>query len=123
MYCIVSYCATNDVIVTSGLLQLVAVILCGVHVSYSMPVCIESCPAADQPLPSCIASVLPSTTHCHASTAYGYIISAVGAGLALTSGLVGVAMSRDPNGDDDEPLLDGVADFVTSQPTDSHVTG
>jgi len=35
---------------------------------------------------------------------------------------VGVAMSRDPNGDNDEPLLDGVADFVASHPTDSHVT-
>jgi len=61
-----------------------------------------------------------SVPQCIANTAAAYVIAAVGAGLALTSGLVGVAMSRDP--DDDEPQLDGVADLVTSQPTDDHVT-
>jgi len=106
--------------VTSGLLQLVAVILCGVNVPHCLPVCIEFCPA--QPLPSCLAHILPTTARCHASTTSGYIIAAIGAGLAITSGLVGVAMSRDPNGDDDELLLDGVADHVATQPTDSHVT-
>jgi len=106
----------------SGLLQLVAVIFCGINVCYSLPVCINFCPAYDQPLPTCPVDVLPSTTQCQASTASGYVIAAVGAGLALTSGLVGVAMSRDQNGDDDEPLLDGVADVVTSEPTDSSIT-
>ena len=108
---------------TSGLLQLIAVILCSVNVSHSLPVCIESCPSSTQPLPSCLAAILPSTTQCHADTTSGFVIAAIGAGLALTSGLVGVAMSRDPNGDDDdEPLLDGVADFVASPPAENHVT-
>jgi len=105
-----------------GLLQLVGVILCGVRLPHCLPVCIEFCPADAQPLPSCIAAILPPTTQCHASTTSAYVIAAIGAGLAITSGLVGVAMSRDPNGDDDELLLDGVADFVTSQPADGHVT-
>jgi len=109
-------------IVTSGLLQLVGVILCGINVYHGLPVCVESCPASSQPLPSCLATVLPSTTQCRANTASGYVIAAIGAGLAFTSGLVGVAMLRHPNGeDDDEPLLDGVEDFVTSQPAGGHV--
>jgi len=105
-----------------GLTQLVGVILCGINVSQSLPVCIDPCPTVSQPLPSCLAAVLPSTTHCHTRTASAYVIAAIASGLTLTSGLVGVAMSRDPNGDNDEPLLDGVADFVASHPTDSHVT-
>jgi len=110
-------------IVTSGLMQLVGVILCGVNVYHGLPVCVESCPASSQPLPSCLAAVLPSTAQCQANTASGYVIAAIGAGLAFTSGLVGFAMLRHPNGDDyDEPLLDGVADFVTSQPAGGHVT-
>ena len=107
---------------TSGLLQLVGVIVCGINVPHCLPICIEFCPAAAQPLPSCLAIILPSTSQCHASTTSAYVIAAVGAGLAITSGLVGVALSRDPNGDDEELLLDGVADFVTSQPEDCHVT-
>jgi len=105
-----------------GFLQLAGVILCAVSVSDCLPVCVESCPASAQPLLSCIAAVLPSTAQCHANTASGYVIAAVGAGLALTSGLVGVAMARDPNGDDEEPLLDGDADFAASQPADDHAT-
>jgi len=64
----------------------------------------------------------PPTTPCHATTTSAYVIAAIGAGLAVTSGLVGVAMSRDPNGDDDELLLDGVADVIATQPADGHVT-
>jgi len=107
----------------SGLLQLVGVIVCGINVAHSLPVCIDLCPADDQPLPTCLAAVLPfATANCQARTASAYVIAAVGAGLALTSGLVGVVMSRDANGDDDdEPLLDGVADMVTSYPAEGHV--
>jgi len=104
------------------LLQLVAVILCGVKVPHSLPICIDFCPASAQPLPSCLAAaiLLPP---CRATTTSTYVIASVGAGLAVTSGLVGVAMSRDSNGDDDELLLNGVADVVaTQQPADDHVT-
>ena len=113
-----------DAGVTSGLLQLMAIIVLGVRVPHCLPVCIDWCPADVQPLPSCSHAVEPSATLCSASTAAAYVVAAVGAGLALTSGLVGVAMSRDPNGnDDDEPLLDGVAaDMATSHPADGHVT-
>jgi len=105
------------------LLQLGGVILCGVSISTSLPACVEFCPAVDQPLESCLAAILPSTPQCHANSASGYVIAAVGAGLAFTAGLVGVALLRQPNGDDDEPLLDGVGNLVTSQPiTSSHVT-
>jgi len=108
--------------VWSGLLQLAGVIVCGVNLSYGLPVSIDSCPLITQPLTSPVASLPLSTTQCHARTASAYVIAAVGAGLAVTSGLMGVAMSRDPNGDDDEPLLDGVADFVASQPIDNRAT-
>jgi len=98
----------------SGLLQLAAVIMCGVNISPGLPVSIDSCPPTAQPR--------RSSALCQARTASSYVIAAVGAGVALTSGLVGVATSRDPNGDDDEPLLDGVADFVASHPPNGHVT-
>ena len=129
-------------VLCSGLLQLAGVILCGINVSHGLPVYIHSCPTlppqninsisslytSRQPLPFHLASSLPPPSStavlCYPRTASAYLVAAVGAGLALSAGLVGVAMmgvvgSRDP---DDEPLLDGVADFVTSQPTQNHVT-